>query len=110
LQFDGTAALWLADVGPRRQDIGQCNNPYNYLKKVWITDFKGARGQIEFLLHVVENAPALEAITVDTHKLSTSAGDCWTIKSGPPPFEEAKKIALTCLSKTIPSSVKLNVI
>jgi hypothetical protein len=96
-------------VGPRRQDIGQCN-PYNRLKKMCITGFKGARGQVEFMLHVAENAPALEVITVDTHKRSTSAGDRWTIKSGPPPFEEAKRIAMTCLSRTIPPSVKLDVI
>ena len=89
-------------MGPRRQDIGQCN-PYNRLKKMCITGFKGARGQVEFMLHVVENAPALEVITVDTHKRSTSAGDLWTIKSGPPPFEEAKRIALACLSRINPT-------
>jgi hypothetical protein len=77
---------------------------------MWITGFKGARGQVEFMLHVVENAPALEVITVDTHQRSTSDGDLWTIKSGPPPFEEAKRIARTCLSRTIPPSAKLDVI
>lgn len=109
LQFGGTTSLWLADVGPRRQDIGQCN-PYNRLKKMWITGFKGVRGQVEFMLHVVENAPALEVLTVDTHKRSTSGGDSWTKKSGPPPFEEAKRIALTCLSRAISLSTKLDVI
>jgi hypothetical protein len=74
---------------------------------MWITGFKGARGQVEFMLPVVENAPALEVITVDTHKRSTSAGDHWTMKSGPPPFEEAKRIAMTCLSRAMPPSIKL---
>jgi len=36
-----------------------------------ITGFKGARGQVEFMLHVVENAPALEVITVDTHQCTS---------------------------------------
>lgn len=49
-QFSGYA-LWLADVGPRRQDLGQCNR-YKYLKNIWITGFKGARGQVELILHV----------------------------------------------------------
>jgi hypothetical protein len=31
-----------------------------------MTSYKGARGQLEFLLHVVENAPALEELIVDT--------------------------------------------
>ncbi|PVH36728.1 hypothetical protein PAHAL_6G154900 [Panicum hallii] len=45
-------------------EFGQCK--YLYLKNMWINGFKAARGQVEFLLHVVENAPALEDITVDT--------------------------------------------
>uniref|UniRef100_A0A8I6XL26 At1g61320/AtMIF1 LRR domain-containing protein n=1 Tax=Hordeum vulgare subsp. vulgare TaxID=112509 RepID=A0A8I6XL26_HORVV len=39
---------------------------YDYLKSVHMTGYKGARGQLEFLVHVVEKAPALEALTVDT--------------------------------------------
>jgi hypothetical protein len=31
-----------------------------------MTAYKGTRGQLEFLLHVVENAPALEELIVDT--------------------------------------------
>jgi hypothetical protein len=31
-----------------------------------MTGYKGARGQLEFLLHIVENAPALEVLTVET--------------------------------------------
>lgn len=40
-----------------------------------ITGYKGARGQLEFILHVVENAPALEVLTVDTTRdMSEHAG------------------------------------
>lgn len=31
-----------------------------------MTGYKGAMGQLELLMHVVENAPALEALTVET--------------------------------------------
>jgi len=34
--------------------------PYNYLRKVHFTGFNGIKGQREFLLHIVENAPALK--------------------------------------------------
>ncbi|WVZ72777.1 hypothetical protein U9M48_021186, partial [Paspalum notatum var. saurae] len=35
-------------------------NSYNYLRDVIITGFKGIKGQLEFLLNIVENAPALK--------------------------------------------------
>jgi hypothetical protein len=39
--------------------------PYNYLKDLFITGFEGSSGQLEFLLYMVENAPALEILTID---------------------------------------------
>uniref|UniRef100_A0ACD5VFW0 Uncharacterized protein n=1 Tax=Avena sativa TaxID=4498 RepID=A0ACD5VFW0_AVESA len=39
---------------------------YSYLKSMHMTGYKGARGQLEFLLHIVENAPVLEELTVET--------------------------------------------
>ncbi|TVU06488.1 hypothetical protein EJB05_49707, partial [Eragrostis curvula] len=95
--------LWLADVGPRRQELGQCK--YNNLKDVCITGFKGARGQVEFLLHVLENAPALEFVTVNTNQKASK--EFWPYGGNGPPFEEAKRIALTSLSSTaLPVKVK----
>uniref|UniRef100_A0A0A8XU05 F-box domain-containing protein n=1 Tax=Arundo donax TaxID=35708 RepID=A0A0A8XU05_ARUDO len=41
---------------------------YNYLRKVHITGFNGIKGQLEFLVHIVENAPVLEVLTVDPRK------------------------------------------
>ncbi|KAL6905448.1 hypothetical protein ACP4OV_003049 [Aristida adscensionis] len=40
-------------------------HPYKYLKNVYITGFIGSIGQREFLLHIVENAPALKVLTID---------------------------------------------
>ena len=40
-----------------------------------VTGFKGARGQAEFIMHVVENAPAIEVVTVDTAQRLTDAWD-----------------------------------
>ncbi|KAF7066823.1 hypothetical protein CFC21_072758 [Triticum aestivum] len=38
---------------------------YNNLKSLHITGFKSCAGQVEFLLHMVENAPTLEVLSVD---------------------------------------------
>ncbi|GJN02399.1 hypothetical protein PR202_ga19745 [Eleusine coracana subsp. coracana] len=97
--------LWLAKVGPRRQELGRCE--YFYLKNIHISGFKGAREQVEFLLHVVENAPALEVLTVNTTE--EAAGDYWPY-NGSPPFEEAKRIAITSLTVALPQNVKFYVI
>ncbi|WVZ67438.1 hypothetical protein U9M48_016513 [Paspalum notatum var. saurae] len=38
---------------------------HNYLKNLSITGFAGCTGQVELLVHIVENAPNLEALTID---------------------------------------------
>ncbi|WVZ67439.1 hypothetical protein U9M48_016514 [Paspalum notatum var. saurae] len=38
---------------------------HNYLKNLGITGFAGCTGQVELLVHIVENAPNLEALTID---------------------------------------------
>ncbi|RLN22161.1 hypothetical protein C2845_PM07G34560 [Panicum miliaceum] len=40
-------------------------NTHNYLKNLSITGFAGCMGQVELLTHIVENAPNLEALTID---------------------------------------------
>jgi hypothetical protein len=65
LQFSPETHICFANKGALgKQHLQQCE--YNYLKSVHMTAYKGARGQLEFLLHVVENAPALEELIVDT--------------------------------------------
>ncbi|CAL5002699.1 unnamed protein product [Urochloa decumbens] len=107
VHFTGNHWHWLADVGPRRKDFGGQYCKYDHLKNLWITGFKGARGQLEFLLHVVENAPALEVLTVDTHQ---RAGTEHWPKGSEPRFKEAKEMTVTSLSTIIPQTVDLHVI
>ncbi|WVZ99558.1 hypothetical protein U9M48_044832 [Paspalum notatum var. saurae] len=38
---------------------------HNYLKNLSITGFAGCTGQVELLVHIVENAPNLETLTID---------------------------------------------
>jgi hypothetical protein len=66
LQLDGTYTLWFAKSGPSRLDIPACEYKYLNLKNMHVTGFRAAKGQIQFLLHVVENAPAMDTVTVDT--------------------------------------------
>jgi hypothetical protein len=39
--------------------------PFNYMKSLCFTGFKACHGQVQLLVHMVENAPALEVLTVD---------------------------------------------
>ncbi|CAO1940912.1 unnamed protein product [Urochloa humidicola] len=48
--------------GPIR-NLPKCT--HNYLKNLSITGFVGCTGQVELLVHIVENAPNLEALTID---------------------------------------------
>ncbi|XP_047063952.1 uncharacterized protein LOC124671644 [Lolium rigidum] len=41
------------------------NCPYNYLRNVCITGFQGDIGQLELVVHIVQNAPALEVLIID---------------------------------------------
>lgn len=45
--------------------IRRLKRTYNYLKDVCITGFQASNGQIEFHVHVVENTPALQVLTID---------------------------------------------
>ncbi|RCV36918.1 hypothetical protein SETIT_8G020300v2 [Setaria italica] len=94
--------LWLAEVGPCRKDLGQCE--YNYLKDIWITGFKAARGQVEFLSHVVENAPVLEVVSVKIGKYPRES-----LSGSGPTIEAAKEIARTCLRTKLSQNVTFNV-
>lgn len=39
--------------------------PYNYLRNVCITGYQGDIGQLELVVHIVQNAPALEVLIID---------------------------------------------
>uniref|UniRef100_A0ACD6AFZ6 Uncharacterized protein n=1 Tax=Avena sativa TaxID=4498 RepID=A0ACD6AFZ6_AVESA len=39
--------------------------PYNYLRDVCITGYQGDIGQLELVVHIVQNAPVLEVLTID---------------------------------------------
>ncbi|RLN07112.1 hypothetical protein C2845_PM11G27580 [Panicum miliaceum] len=105
VHFCGASGLWLAEVGPCRKDFGQCK--YNYLKDIWIAGFKAARGQLEFLMHVVENAPALEVLLVEIGEYPPFRSRLYGATG--PPTEKAKKIARTRLSMILPQNVKFDV-
>jgi hypothetical protein len=66
LQFAGGDNSWFLNKGSGRKHREQCE--YNYLKSMHMTGYKGAIGQREFLLHIVENASALEVLTVEISK------------------------------------------
>uniref|UniRef100_A0A8I6YN09 At1g61320/AtMIF1 LRR domain-containing protein n=1 Tax=Hordeum vulgare subsp. vulgare TaxID=112509 RepID=A0A8I6YN09_HORVV len=40
-------------------------HPFNNLKSLHVTGFKACIGQVELLSHMVENAPALEVLSID---------------------------------------------
>ncbi|CAL4995747.1 unnamed protein product [Urochloa decumbens] len=99
------SGLWLAESSPCRKDIGHCK--YSYLKDIWITGFKAARGQLEFLMLVVENAPALEVLLVEIGEYPPAS--CLYGAPRPRNNEKAKTIVRTCLSTVLPQNVRFDV-
>ncbi|XBH60117.1 hypothetical protein VPH35_114755 [Triticum aestivum] len=71
VHFNGIATMWFSNEGPFRQEVPPCE--YTHLKNIRVTGFRGARGQVEFLMHIAENAPALQVVTVDTTQRLTDA-------------------------------------
>lgn len=71
VHFHGISTLWFANYGPLRQEIPPCD--YAHLKSIHVTAFRAARSQVEFLLHVLENAPAVQVVTLDTAQRLTDA-------------------------------------
>lgn len=82
VHLDGTYTLWFAKGGPSRFDIPACEYKYRNLKNVRLTGFRAAKGQIEFLLHVVENAPSIDTLTVDTSERLVDLQNPEKIKPG----------------------------
>ncbi|XP_047055002.1 FBD-associated F-box protein At1g66310-like [Lolium rigidum] len=48
-----------------RKTIRRFEHEQKYLKDVSITGFKASIGQVELLVHIVENTPALDVLTID---------------------------------------------
>ena len=85
-----------------------CEDKLVNLKDVRVTGFRGARGQAEFLMHVVENAPAIEVVTVDTAQRLT---DAWDPDEPIPRLDSAAlDMVRAPLLKTLPPNAKLSLI
>ncbi|CAL4941050.1 unnamed protein product [Urochloa decumbens] len=61
VKFNSLLGFFYADGA----NIRRFEHRHKHLKVVCVTGFKASNGQIEFLVHIVENAPALEVLTVD---------------------------------------------
>jgi hypothetical protein len=72
-----------------------------------MTAYKGARGQLEFLLHVVENAPALEELIVDTAIRGYEHRYTGVFCRAKSCSERAAQHARSCLSGKLSPKVKL---
>ena len=81
---------------------------YSYLKDIHITGYKAARGQLQFLLHIVQHAPALEALTVDTTQLLPE--ECFPDKVDSSFLHHVTRHARDHLSQELSSKVKLCVL
>ncbi|CAL5051689.1 unnamed protein product [Urochloa decumbens] len=77
--------------------------PYKHLRSICITGFKGDHAQAELLVHAVENAPALEVVTIDpANKLS--------IYSSQVDERLGASIARRCLEGKILPKTKLHIV
>ncbi|XBH89197.1 hypothetical protein VPH35_081147 [Triticum aestivum] len=106
--FHDIGTLRFASDGPLRQEMPPCEDKFVNLKDVRATGFRGARGQAEFLMHVVENAPAIEVVTVDTAQRLT---DAWDPDEPIPRLDSAAlDMVRAPLLKTLPPNAKLSLI
>ncbi|WVZ88139.1 hypothetical protein U9M48_034688 [Paspalum notatum var. saurae] len=97
---------WFDQAGPSREDlIGQCKCNNYYLKSIWITGFKALKGQLEFLLHAVENAQALEVLRVETERRCPPS-----LHRQYEEAEEAKQRARASLNTVLSQDVAFDVI
>lgn len=104
VQFASYCSLWLAEAGPSRRDLGKFK--YVHLKHIWITGFRAAKGQLEFLLHLIENAPALEILLVEIGEYPPN--NFW-LGAGEPPIEKAMEIARTCVHPILSQNITFDV-
>jgi hypothetical protein len=75
---------------------------------MYMTGYKGAIGQLEFLVHVVENAPVLEVLTVEIAQ--RLYGHCSSDMSMKINLAEQQHALSTLLCKSVLSSkMKLRV-
>ncbi|KAF7104353.1 hypothetical protein CFC21_105255 [Triticum aestivum] len=88
-----------------RQDIPQSEHKYLHLKKMHVTGFKATKGQLQLLFHVVENAPAIETLAVDTIQRQYDLLDTYEIL--PALRNSALDIVRDPLSKRLPPDAKL---
>ncbi|KAJ1258488.1 hypothetical protein BS78_10G079600 [Paspalum vaginatum] len=76
--------------------------PYKHLRNIYITGFKGCQGQAEFLVHAVENSPALEVLTIDTSIREGNHLSRNVVSTG-------ARIARNCLEGRISPKTKLHI-
>jgi hypothetical protein len=97
----------LAEAGPSRRDLRKYK--YVHLKHIWITGFRAAKGQLEFLLHLIENAPALEVLLVEIGEYPPcNSCNSW-FGGGEPPIEKAMEIARACIHPILSQNVTFDV-
>ncbi|CAM0947335.1 unnamed protein product [Alopecurus aequalis] len=109
VHFGGCGELWFSNKGPARHHLPpHPRHEYKYLKDIHITGYKAARGQLQFLLHIIEQAPALETLTVHTTQLLPEA--CFPEEIGPTFFHDAGRHARDHLRKELSPRVRLCVV
>ncbi|KAF2925711.1 hypothetical protein DAI22_06g072800 [Oryza sativa Japonica Group] len=90
------------DAGiPVLRSLPKC--PYKNLKSIYITGFRGLKGQAEFLVHAVENAPALEVLTIDT---ATKIG----VRSAQHIESAGGYVARSCLASIVSPKTKFQIV
>jgi hypothetical protein len=109
LQFAAGDHLCFANKGTLgKQHLQRCE--YSYLKSMHMTGYRGARGQLEFLLHIVESAPALEILNVETTQRLYEDVYENLICRKKACFERAALHAESCISGKLSPKVKLCVV
>jgi hypothetical protein len=83
---------------------------YNYLKDVCITGYKASCGQNEFVVHIVENSPALEVLTIDPLNRISKGEPLLVIEREANFMDAAYRIAREYLEENIAPKCSLNLL
>jgi hypothetical protein len=73
LEIKFVSAFKYGGEGPPRRLAQGRSEYYKCLKSMRAREFTGQRDQLELMIHIVENAPALEILTIDATRQQVPA-------------------------------------
>uniref|UniRef100_N1QTE5 F-box domain-containing protein n=1 Tax=Aegilops tauschii TaxID=37682 RepID=N1QTE5_AEGTA len=91
--------------GPLR-NLPQGQLEYKCLKTLRVRQFRGKKSQVELLVHIVKNAPALEILTIDTRRQLIPANFCQATEAEKEDLSKIRRMATTFIGGKLSPKTK----